>query len=83
MVLNNSTGTTSGKFLLQVLMKIQRKNYKIKKLEWSDFLIWGNKSRWASFEHEDLCEIDEALVRVVIMYNKIELGTKREYDNEN
>ncbi|MGF6907116.1 DUF4952 domain-containing protein [Fusobacterium sp. PH5-44] len=57
-------------------------NYNMKELEWSDFSGWVNKGIWGIFEHKDLCEIDKFLSGAVIMYQKIELGTKREYDRD-
>ncbi|MGF6907124.1 DUF4952 domain-containing protein [Fusobacterium sp. PH5-44] len=57
-------------------------NYRMKQLEWSDFFGWENGYKWGIFEHEDLHEIDKFLLGGVLMYQKIELGNKRERDRD-
>ena len=57
-------------------------NYRMKKLEWSNFFGWENRGVWGVFKHKDLYEIHQFLLGSVIMYQKIELGTKCEYDRE-
>lgn len=57
-------------------------NYRMKKLKWSNFFGWENRGIWGVFNHKNLYEIHQFLSGSVIMYNKIELGTKREYDRE-